>query len=495
MIIEGHTPPDAEPQTKELPTLPQPERGTGKAEKVRGMNASLSAAANGGGGGGGGVLKERDPTRLHITRRQIALALVLALAGVIAAIYTVNAETAGAATYPAAVTSSKVYDLNFANSGKVESLLVSVGQRVSAGQVLARQDTTALQAQVSADQAVVKADQQVVSEGVAPQLTPAQQQNDAIKVQQAQTALSNAQSALTSAEATGKASVAQAQASVTAAQQLAQSDAARYNATCPSGPVAPASGLSGPALQVAQANFTQCENLQQQMDKDNSAVNQAQAQVPVAEAQAQQAINNAQAQVNSAQAALSLAQNQGALQTSSTDPASVAQAQAALSQAEGQLSQAQQALQDATLVAPSAGVVAEVFGAVGEYLGPSGVPQFQAPAAPGGNNSSSGFQLFPQQTTNTGGGSNSGGNEPLIEVIGGKQQVMAQVPESDLHSMPVGHTVNVSFDALHSSASGTVTQVVLAATRNNTGVTYDVIITLNRSVGGLLPGMSAHVHA
>ncbi|MBO0727778.1 MAG: biotin/lipoyl-binding protein [Acidimicrobiaceae bacterium] len=491
MIIEGHTEPQTQPQP-ELPSLPQPEKGTGKVEKLRGMNASLTAGAN---GGGGGVLKERDPTRLHITRRQIALALVLALAGVIAAIYTVNAETAGAATYAAAVTSSKVYDLNFPTTGKVDALMVSVGQRVAAGQVLARQDTTALQAQVASDEAVVKADQQVVSQSLAPQLTPAEQQNNTVKVQQAQTALANAQSALSGAEATGKASVAQAQAAVTAAQQLAQSDSARYSATCPNGPVAPAPDLSGPALQVAQANFTQCENLQQQMNKDLASVNQAQSQVPVAEAQAQQAINNAQAQVNSAQAAVNLAQSNASLQTSPTDASALAQAQAALSQAQGQLSQAQQALQGATLVAPGAGVVAEVFGAVGEYLGPDGVHQFQAPAAPGGNNSSSGFQLFPQQTTNTGGGSNSGGNEPLIEVIGGQQQVMAQVPESQLHSVPVGHSVHVSFDALHTSAPGTVTQVVLAATRNNTGVTYDVIITLNRSVGGLLPGMSAHVHA
>ena len=87
----------------------------GSKEKVRGMNASL---AEGNGGARPGPLRERDPGRLHITRRQIAFALVLAVAAVIAAIYTVNSVTAGRKAYAAVVTTSKVYDLNFANPGR-----------------------------------------------------------------------------------------------------------------------------------------------------------------------------------------------------------------------------------------------------------------------------------------------------------------------------------------------------------------------------------------
>jgi hypothetical protein len=81
----------------------------------------------------------------------------------------------------------------------------------------------------------------------------------------------------------------------------------------------------------------------------------------------------------------------------------------------------------------------------------------------------------------------------LIEVVGGQQQVMAQVPESHVSSLAVGKKTSISVAALHLSATGVVTEVILNPTRDSAGVTYDVIITLNRTVPGLLPGMSAAV--
>lgn len=459
-------------------------------EKVRGMNASL-AAPN---GNSPGPLRERDPGRLHITRRQIAFALVVAVVAVIAAIYTVDAISSGDKSYAAVVTTSKVYDLNFPNQGKVTAITVRSGQQVKAGEVLALQDAATLQSVVTDDQAVVAADEAAVSQASAPQLTAAQRQQDALQVQQAQTALTNAQAGLAAAEASGKATVAGSEAAATSTQQLGTTDLARYQQACPNGPVPPSAELSGAALQTAQAAFTSCQSLQAQVDKDQAALSEAQAQVPVSQAQSQQAINVAQAAVNSAQAALNTANYQATLQSSPTDPLALAQAQANLGQARQNLAQAQLAVRNAALVAPGSGVVAEVYGAVGETVGPDGVRQYQSPAALQ-SQQHSGIQLFPQQTTPSGGSVSTGGVQPVVEVIGGQQQVMAQVPESRVSKMPVGDTVDISVPALSLKTTGTVTAVVLNATRNVTSVNYDVLINLAHTVPGLLPGMTATVRS
>ncbi|HMC38054.1 MAG TPA: hypothetical protein VKI19_00230, partial [Acidimicrobiales bacterium] len=81
---------------------------TAGAEKVRGMNASLTTAS-----GTVGGLREREPGRLHVTRRQIAFAVVLAVLAVVAAVLTFNSVSAGSAQYQGTVTTSQVYNLNF----------------------------------------------------------------------------------------------------------------------------------------------------------------------------------------------------------------------------------------------------------------------------------------------------------------------------------------------------------------------------------------------
>ena len=493
-------------------------RSSRKTEKVRGMNASLSmstpstaddtAPASDGGDASsapvtgssrvgvidGPALSERDPGRLHISRRQLALALVIAALAAIASIYTVNAATAGDQSYPAVVSTSKVYDLNFANTGKVVAINVKPGQEVTAGEVLATQDLGTLNAQVRADQQVVAADQAAVQQASSPQLTNAQSQQNGLQVQQQQTALANAQAALAATTQTGAANIAAAQGAVTSAEAVAQGNYTLFTQACPNGPVPPDPSLTGSALVSAQTLFTHCQQLQSTSDADNAAVAKAQAQVPVVQAQSMQADSSAQATVNAAQAALDLAQNQGALQSAPASVGSQAQARAALNQATAQLAQVQQQVQDATIVAPAAGVVAQVNGSTGENLGPAGVPAYKAPASIAANQSSGGFSLFPSQPTPSG-SSSSGGTEPLVEVIGGIQQVTAQVPESSIGRFQVGHTATVTFSVLNVTQTGVVTGVVLSPTSNSSAVTYAVIVKLDRTVPGLLPGMTATIRS
>ena len=108
----------------------------------------------------------------------------------------------------------------------------------------------------------------------------------------------------------------------------------------------------------------------------------------------------------------------------------------------------------ARLVAPDGGVVTAVYGAAGETLGPDGVHIYQPPAAIPANQSS-GFSLFPSQpTSQSASNSAQSGSEPLIELVGGRQQIMAQIPESEVASVQVGKPTTVNISALNIKASG-----------------------------------------
>ena len=455
------------------------------------MNASLMNGSSG--SGGASPLSERDPGRLHITRRQMAFAAALSVVAILAAIFTVNSVKAGAQSFPAVVSTSKVYDLNFTTDGIVTAVLVKAGDHIKAGQILATQADSSLQTQLAADEATVKADREVLVQAGSPALTAAQLEQDNLQAQQAQTTLNNAQAGVQSAEASGKASVGAAQTAITSAQSQEASDSDTYTNACPNGPIPPDPSLSGIPLQTAQSSFTHCQNLQLTLSQDQAALSKAQAQLPVAEAQAQQAIDTAQASTNSAQSALNLANSQQSLQASPGSASSQAQAQANLNQAESQLAQVQSQVTAASLVAADGGVVTAVYGAAGETLGPDGVHNYQ-PSASVPATSSAGFSLFPAQPSSPGASSSSqSGSEPLIEIVGGRQQIMAQIPESEVGSMQVGKPSTVNISALNVKTSGRVTQLDLTPTKGSTGVTYTVVVALDRTVPGLLPGMSATV--
>ena len=70
---------------------------------------------------------------------------------------------------------------------------------------------------------------------------------------------------------------------------------------------------------------------------------------------------------------------------------------------------------------------------------------------------------------------------------------MAQIPESEVASVQVGKHSTVNIPPLNTKASGQVTQVELTPTKGSNGVTYTVILALDKTVPGLLPGMSATV--
>ncbi len=455
------------------------------SEKVRGMNASLAPIV------GPGPLKERAPARLRVIEKRAIIGVALTTVAGVATAFTVNSMSSSTTSFPGTVTASKVYDLNFPTNGQVAAILVSVGQSVAKGQLLARQDQTTLESALTSAEGVLKADQAQLAQAQNPQLTPVQYQQDELQVQEAETALANAQANFNAALLAGRASVAQAQTAAAEAQNLVNADQSRYDQACPAGPVAPTAGVTGSTYQTEEEQFSRCQDLQLQLDKDQSALSQANGQISVVVSQANDMVSQDQAAVNTAQAALRVANYEITLQTSPTNPTAVTQAEAAVSQAQGQVSQAQQALAGATLVAPADAKVSEVYGAVGEYLGPDGVHQYSGPAALP-NSSSPGFQFFPSATL-PGGNATSSASQPLLELIGGQQQVTAEIPEGNVGSFHTGILVHVQIDALHRTVNGTLSSVVQTAVHTGGSVTYDAIVTLDKAVGGLLPGMSASI--
>src|SRR5256885_1400854 len=123
----------------------------------------------------------------------------------------VTVAATGPITNPASV------PLSFKSSGKLAEVDVAIGQQVTAGQALAKLDTTDLQIAVDQAQAALvqqQANLATVTAGATPeQAAVAQAQVDA-----AQTTLDNAQKSLASAQTSSAGTVAAAQADVTASQ-------------------------------------------------------------------------------------------------------------------------------------------------------------------------------------------------------------------------------------------------------------------------------------
>jgi len=99
------------------------------------------------------------PAGRQITIRQRAGGLLLAAACVVAAAwYVPRVVGAGQGLLTGTVTSTGIVDLNFARAGQIASVLVSLGQRVRKGQLLATEAAPATAAIIRADRAAIAAD-------------------------------------------------------------------------------------------------------------------------------------------------------------------------------------------------------------------------------------------------------------------------------------------------------------------------------------------------
>jgi multidrug efflux pump subunit AcrA (membrane-fusion protein) len=490
-----------------------------KRIRARGMNAALASGEAGVG--------EMTPARSPLRPKQFGVALAAAVVGSGLGMFTYHAVSATTTAYSGLVSPTQTYYLNFAADGTVLALDVKPGAHVKKGQVLATQDSSVAQANLSAAQAAAAADAAVVQAEQNPSASASTAAADALSVSQAQSAVTAAQNALTVQQSSASHTVSAQTSAVNSAESAYTADSNLYAADCSSTATSSASSAataaanaaatasagstpnstaSPKATPAAGATSTSsaaevqheqfCANLQTTINRDATTVSSAQAELANVQSSVQLDGQRDSSNLTSSQNVLTAAQARESAATAPVTPATIDQAKAQLATAQAQVATDQQALQNTSVLAPSDGVVAETAGAVGAVVGPTGVHGFQGPGEQSGtqSNSGSGFQLFvPSTGGSSGGSSNQNTYMPLITLYTSPLTVVAQVPETDMSAVHDGASASISITALNLTVSGKVETTELAAVESSSTTYYNVTISLDSNDSRLMAGMSAQV--
>jgi multidrug efflux pump subunit AcrA (membrane-fusion protein) len=347
--------------------------------------------------------------------------------------------------------------LDFGVSGPVTQIDVRPGQVVQAGTVLASEDTSALNATLTAAEAKLNADSADAQQNA--QLgAPAQAQQLQAQVNQAQTQLAAAKAKAFDVTNTDNAAVTAAQTQVQSAQATLGTDQMWAGAAC----------------------TTTCATQARQLAVDQGALNSAQASYQQALATRSADIDGANAQVAVAAAALTSAQAGQAVGLLPSSTAG-AHAQATIAADEAAIASAKVQLSQAVLTAPFTGVVASVNGVVGDYATPQGIKPLSSPS-PLPQQPSSGIAIFPQspqaqvqaqpQLTS------------MITLDSPQSQIITQVPETQIETVHVGGGAQVSLPAMPGQRfTATVRQIQPTAVYVS-GQAYflvDLVVSANQS--------------
>ena len=170
-----------------------------------------------------------------------------------------------------------------------------------------------------------------------------------------------------------------------------------------------------------------------------------------------QSIQTAQGQVTSAQAALAAQKASVAVDTQPARSGSIAASNAQIAAAEVQVAQAQLTLDETVLKAPVSGTVVSLTGEVGAS-------------------------------------STSSASTSFLTIASMDQlEVTTMVAEADAAKVKLGQKATVSFSALGTSASGSVTAIDLTQTISNNVVEYGVTVLLDAAPAGVRLGQTSSV--
>ncbi|HYO88859.1 MAG TPA: efflux RND transporter periplasmic adaptor subunit [Candidatus Limnocylindrales bacterium] len=351
--------------------------------------------------------------------------------------------------------------LTFEAPGIVSEVLVQAGDRVSAGQVLARLDTADLDMAVSAAELAVESQRATFDALTAPA-------RDA-DVTVAQAAVNAAQASLNAAYGTAPSSnqveMARLQTEI-ARNQLWQAQLQRDIATAPRpGLAVDVGGLIPPDLGVDQGQIDQINNALSGLVTVPSAssgvdyssgLNQAGYGVEIADANfagtAERGANVSS--VSQAQAALTTAQASLDRLLNGPSELDMQLADLGMQQAELALEQARATLNKAVITAPFDGVVAQVNATAGE------LPPTQQAA--------------------------------ILIVDDSRMLIDLAVDETDVVDIAVGQTADLRFDALpDAEITGTITQVADVPVIVGQLVTYPVRLAIDGTSAPVRLGMSS----
>ena len=341
------------------------------------------------------------------------------------------------------ITAASVDELSFGASGTVQTVAVTVGQAVTAGEVLATIDAAAATAQLSVAQANLAAAQaRLASDKVGPTSATVATARDSVS--QANQQLANARQSLSDTEAGNAQAIDAAEASVSAAQ-------AKLTADQQAQPPVPANQLAA----------------------DSSALAQAKQSLSAAQVHAATSLHQAQQQVSSASLGVTSAQDQYDLKTAATPAAQIASDEASVAQAQSALVTAGQTAGGAEIVAPGAGTVTAVQIKVGQQVG-------------GGSGSGGGASA----STSSSSSSSASGQ---VEVMDLAHLVLdGQVSDVDVAKLKLRQGATITADALGSTTlTGSVCEIDQVGTQIQGVASYGVQVCLDGTNAGLRVGMSA----
>lgn len=362
--------------------------------------------------------------------------------------------------------------LAFLANGNVAELLVKRGDKVTAGQPLAKLDATALTLQLKQAEANLQAAQ--------ASLEKLKQGPTASARASAQANLDSAQAAYDALQNPSASAVAAAQANLDSARAqynkllnpdatelaIAKADVDKAQAALANAQAAydRIGGASNPnSAQLPQSLQLQSATLdyQKALNAFNAKFNPTDAQLKAAQAQIQQAQDALQrlqpTQENLARAQAQIKQAQDALERLTPTAQDVAQAEANAASARAARDLAQQRVNEATLVAPMAGVVTTLDLANGEFV--------QA-------------------------------GRPVLTIADLEHlRIALSIDETDIPRVQVGQPVVLDLDAFpDQQVNGVVREIAPAATTLQGVVNYQVIIDVTPGDLAIKPGMTANAN-
>jgi multidrug efflux pump subunit AcrA (membrane-fusion protein) len=330
-------------------------------------------------------------------------------------------------------------DLDFQGAGKVTAVNVQPGQTVTAGEVVATQDPTTVDASLTQAEATLASSEANLSQAKAGASASSITQAEG-QVSSAYVAYQNAVTSLADTRAVNAQIVAQDFNVYTAAQTTAGAAGCTPGDTtspCPQDEAAVSQAYQ--AWQAAQVKGTQSDD------------------------QAQGQVNSDKVQWENAKSALA------ALESGS--PATSAQIATDQSQVEidqVNVANAQGAVNAATLKAPTGGVVEAVNVTNGEQI---------ASAGTGGASA----------------GSSGAATHAIVIITPGVFEVTGSVSDALVNEIAIGQTAEVVAAGSSNAVAGKVTEVAEQATVTSGVATFPVTVVLSGASPSLRPGMSASV--
>jgi HlyD family secretion protein len=355
--------------------------------------------------------------------------------------YRTAAATLGTVTQTVSLTGNLApdgeTDLDFQGAGKVTAVNVQPGQTVTAGEVLATQDATTLDANLIQAQATLSSAEARLSldrsGATASSISQAQGQINSAYVQ-----YENALTSLGDTKAVNAQMVSQASSAYTQAQATASAAGCTSSSTTPP-----------------------CPQDEQSVAQDLQAWQAAQVKAAQGDDQAQGQVSADKVQWQNAKAALT------ALETGSTSSQQIAMDVSQVDIAQVGVTTAQDAVNAATLKATTGGLVEAVNITNGEMV------------SSGGTGGSSAASAAPTHA--------------VVVIVPGVYEVTGSVSDALVNEIAVGQSAEVVAAGSTNAVAGKVTGVAEEATVSSGVATFPVTVVLSGATPSLRPGMSASV--